>query len=199
MMIMIAVEDGKLYSRAREVLETFSRTDRIDGFRYWSVRDVAKHSKKLREDLDAFARARRHQLAEWEELSTPTLGDAASRVLEVADDYSDRALEAAKEQIANVGNFFSGDGEAKRKAVIRRAKSERRRVLRKARATIEDLKSQIGTTHVEPPVAMKQMQDNVDEVLQNEAVDEATEGDVLRDYLKTNAGDEVNTEGIGKT
>jgi hypothetical protein len=75
-------EDGKLYSRAREVLETYSRTDPIDGFRYWSVRDVAKHSRKLREDLDASARARRHQLAEWEELSTPTLGDAASRVLE---------------------------------------------------------------------------------------------------------------------
>jgi hypothetical protein len=191
-------EDGKLYSRAMEVLETYSRTDRIDGFRFWSVRDVAKHSKKLRDDLDAFARARRHQLAEWEELSTPTVGDAASRVIEVADDYSDRALEAAKETIANVGNFFSGDGEAKRKAVIRRAKGERRRVLRKARATIEDLKSQIGTTHVEPPAAMERMQDNVDGVLKAEAVGEAPKSGAFREGHKEQAVGEENKDGLDR-
>lgn len=72
------VEDGKLYARAREVLESYRRTKRIDGFRFWSVNDLAKHSKKLQDDLDAFGRARRHQLAEWQEGSTPTVLDAAS-------------------------------------------------------------------------------------------------------------------------
>jgi len=184
-------EDGKLYSRAREVLETFSRTDRIDGFRYWSVRDVAKHSKKLREDLDAFALARRHQLAEWEELSTPTVGDAASRVLEVADVYSDRALEAAKGTIASVGNFFSDDGEHKRKAVLRLAKNKSKGLFRTARAAIDDLRSEREPepSHDEIMGAMKQMQDKIDEVLQNEAVGEA----------KEEAAGEVNKDGLEKT
>jgi hypothetical protein len=135
-------EDGKLHARAKEVLETFSRTERIDGFRYWSVRDVAKHSKKLQGDLDAFARARRHQLTEWEEVSPPTVGDAASRVIEVADDYSDRALEAAKGTITSVGNFFSDNGEHKREAVLRLAKSRSKGLFRTARAAIDDLRAE---------------------------------------------------------
>ncbi len=111
-------EDGRLYSRAKEVLETYSRTNRIDGFRYWSVRGVAKHVQQLRTDLDAFAQARRHQLAEWQEHETPTVRDAAEHVLELAGNYSDRALHAAGEGFSNVREFISDEFDEKRKKAI---------------------------------------------------------------------------------
>lgn len=120
-------EDGRLYLRAAEVLDSYGRTNRIDGFRYWSVRDVAKHTKKLRDDLDSFARARRHQLAEWQEHSTPSVMDAASHVIEVASEYSEPALDAAKEGIANVRNFLSEDDGEKAKQAVR---SQARRISR---------------------------------------------------------------------
>ncbi len=132
-------EDGKLYTRAREVLDTYRRTDRIDGFRYWSVRDVAKHSKKLQEDLDAFAQARRHQLDEWEEVSTPTVTDAALHVIDVADEYTDRALGAAKETVLNVSNFFSDEGEQKRKALLRMAKGRQKKLFGSLRSAVGSL------------------------------------------------------------
>ncbi len=116
-------EDGRLYQRALEVLDSYGRTNRIDGFRYWSVRDVAKHTKKLQEDLDAFARARRHQLAEWQQHSTPSVMDAATHVIEVAGEYSEPALNAAKEGIASVKNFLSeDDGEKAKEAVLSQAR-----------------------------------------------------------------------------
>ncbi|MGE2718452.1 hypothetical protein [Mycolicibacterium celeriflavum] len=115
-------EDGKLYGRAAEVLETYRRTNRIDGFRYWSVRDVAKHGKQLQDDLDAFARARRHQLAQWQDLSTPTVRDAAGHVLAVAGGYAGRALNAAGERITSVTGLWSEEGDAKDKEAVRRTK-----------------------------------------------------------------------------
>lgn len=118
-------EDGRLYLRALEVLDSYARTNRIDGFRYWSVRDVAKHTKKLQEDLDTFARARRHQLAEWQEHSTPSVWDAASHVMEVAGEYSEPALNAAKEGIASLRNYLSEDDGAKAKEAVR---SQARRI-----------------------------------------------------------------------
>jgi hypothetical protein len=112
--------DGKLYRRAAEVLETYRHTNAIDGFRIWSVRDLAKHSKSLKGDLDAFARARRHQLAEWQELDTPSVGDAASRVYEVASDHTDRALGAASQGLSKAYNYFAGEGTEKAREAIRR-------------------------------------------------------------------------------
>ena len=193
-------EDGKLHARAKEILETFSRTERIDGFRYWSVRDVAKHSKKLQGDLDAFARARRHQLTEWEEFSTPTVGDAASRVIEVADDYSDRALEAAREKAANVANFFSDGGEHKRKAVLRLARHKSKGLFKTARAAIDDLRS--GR---EPEPSPDEIMEATDKI--EVAIDEATKNGVTaatagQDVLESPTGgavDDGNGSGFEKT
>jgi len=112
--------DGKLYKRAADVLESYRRTNAIDGFRIWSVRDLAKHTKSLKGDLDAFARARRHQLDEWQEVDMPSVGDAASRVYEVASDHADRALDAAGQGISKAYNYFAGEGTEKTREAIRR-------------------------------------------------------------------------------
>lgn len=117
-------QDGHLYQRASGVLETYRRTRAIDGFRYWSVRDVAKHSASLKGDLDAFARARRHQLEEWQEVDMPSVGDAASHVYEVASDHTDRALEAASEGFTKAYRYFAGT-EKTREAIRRRLARER--------------------------------------------------------------------------
>lgn len=112
--------DGNLYRRAAEVLETYRRTSAIDGFRIWSVRDLAKHSESLKDDLDSFAHARRHQLEEWQELDTPSVGDAASRVYEVASDHTERALGAASQGISKAYNYLAGEGTEKTREAIRR-------------------------------------------------------------------------------
>ena len=112
--------DGALYRRAAEILESYRHTKAIDGFRYWSVRDIAKHSKSIKDDLDAFARARRHQLEEWQEVALPSVGDAASHALEVASDHADRALEAANEGFAKAYNYFASEGSEKTREAIRR-------------------------------------------------------------------------------
>lgn len=111
--------DGSLYRRATEVVDSYRHTNAIDGFRIWSVRDVAKHSKSLKDDLDAFARARRHQLEEWQEVATPTVGDAASRVYEVASDHTERALDAASEGFSKAYDFVSREGSKKAREAIR--------------------------------------------------------------------------------
>lgn len=46
--------------------------------------------------------------------SAPTVTDVALHVIDVADEYTDRALGAAKETVLNVSNFFSDEGEQKR-------------------------------------------------------------------------------------
>ncbi|MCB1286342.1 MAG: hypothetical protein KDB47_01250 [Mycobacterium sp.] len=116
--------DGKLYQRAAKVLESYRRTNAIDGFRYWSVRDIAKHSTSLKSDLDAFAHARRHQLEEWQEVETPTVGDAAARAYEVVSDHTDRALDVAGEGVSKAYNFFAREGRKKARDAIRRFSRE---------------------------------------------------------------------------
>lgn len=118
--------DGKLYTRAVAVLETYRRTNRIDGFRIWSKNDVAKHSKSLKNDLDLFAQARRHQLVEWQDVSIPSVADAASHVLEVASSHTDRALGAASQGLLKAYNYLTGEGtENTRQAIRRRIARER--------------------------------------------------------------------------
>jgi hypothetical protein len=112
-------EDGQLYQRATEVLESYRRTTRIDGFRFWSVQDVAKHSKKLQDDLDAFANARRHQLSEWQQMDTPDFWDAADHVLDVAGDYGGRALNAAGSAVTSVFGLFSDRDKEKHEVTVR--------------------------------------------------------------------------------
>ena len=117
--------DGNLYRRAADVLESYRHTKAIDGFRFWSVRDIANHSKSLKDDLDAFARARRNQLEEWQEVATPSVGDAASRVYEVASDHTDRALDAAGEGVSKVYSFLTREGSKKAREAIRLVSRER--------------------------------------------------------------------------
>jgi hypothetical protein len=117
--------DGNLYRRAADVLESYRHTKAIDGFRFWSVRDIANHSKSLKDGLDAFARARRNQLEEWQEVATPSVGDAASRVYEVASDHTDRALDAAGEGVSKVYSFLTREGSKKAREAIRLVSRER--------------------------------------------------------------------------
>ena len=118
--------DGSLYQRAADILESYRQTNAIDGFRFWSVRDIAKHSESLKNDLDAFARARRHQLEEWKDVPTPSVGDAASRVYEVASDHTDRALDAAGEGVSKAYSFLTREGSKKAREAIRRISRERK-------------------------------------------------------------------------
>lgn len=57
-------EDASLYRNAQRVLDGFSKTHPLEGFRYFSVRGLARDRIKMREDLDAFATARRNQVAD---------------------------------------------------------------------------------------------------------------------------------------
>ena len=77
------VEDGKLYALGHRVLDSFSKSEALEGFFFWAVRGLAGNRCKLRTDLDAFAHARRSQAAEWEEHRTPGLLDAISAAVDV--------------------------------------------------------------------------------------------------------------------
>ena len=53
-------------------------------------------------------------------MATPSVGDAASRVLEVAGDHTGRALGAAGGGISKVYNRFAREGTEKTREAIRR-------------------------------------------------------------------------------
>lgn len=98
--------DGELYQRAQEVLDAVSRTDAIDGFRYWSVQGLARDLPKLREDLDRFANARRAQVLEWSEFSAPTPKQAVQAAAEIANQTATQALSAATGSYTAVSNLL---------------------------------------------------------------------------------------------
>ncbi|MGY4867318.1 hypothetical protein [Mycolicibacterium elephantis] len=99
-------EDGKLYRRAREVLDTISQTQTTDGFWFWAVDGLKRDLPTLREDLDRFAKARRAQASDWEELYAPTLTEAASYVVGKATDGVRTALNAGGNAIGHVGSLI---------------------------------------------------------------------------------------------
>jgi len=100
-------EDGGLYQRARDVLDTISRTETTDGFWFWAVDTLKRDLPVLREDLDRFARARRAQLSDWQELYAPTLAEAASYVVELATDSAAKAINAAGAGISSIASFLT--------------------------------------------------------------------------------------------
>nr|WP_207383909.1 hypothetical protein [Mycolicibacterium komanii]CRL70045.1 hypothetical protein CPGR_01816 [Mycolicibacterium komanii] len=100
------VADGELYRRAQEVLDAVSRTEAIDGFRFWSVQGLARDLPKLREDLDRFANARRAQLLEWSEFTAPTPKQALQAAAEIANQTATQALSAATEGYTAVSKFL---------------------------------------------------------------------------------------------
>jgi hypothetical protein len=85
-------EDVDIYRNAKEILDRFAKPGAIDGFRFLAVRELAKHRRALRDELDNFATARQHQVATWEDFHIPSLLDAAFATIEAAGTITNRAL-----------------------------------------------------------------------------------------------------------
>ncbi len=85
-------EDVDIYRNAKEILDRFAKPEAIDGFRFLSVRELAKHRCALRDELDNFATARQHQVDTWEDFHVPSLLDAAFATIEAAGTITNRAL-----------------------------------------------------------------------------------------------------------
>ena len=99
-------EDAALYRNAQRVLDGFSRTHPLEGFRYWSVRGLARDRIKMREDLDAFATSRGNQIADWSESRPPGFMQAASAAFDVAADKTGRVLKGAGFGLAKLGDYL---------------------------------------------------------------------------------------------
>lgn len=85
-------EDVHIYRNAKEILDRFAKPEAIDGFRFLSVRELAKQRCALRDELDNFATARHHQVQTWEDFHIPSLLDAAFATIEAARTTTNRAL-----------------------------------------------------------------------------------------------------------
>lgn len=104
-------EDAALYQEAKAILDRFAKPDAIEGFRYRSVRDLARQRAVVREELDAFAAARRNQVEKWEDFHIPGFLDAASAALDEAKASAGRALTAAGEGFVRLGERLSAPAE----------------------------------------------------------------------------------------
>jgi hypothetical protein len=104
-------EDAALYQEAMAILDRFAKADAIDGFRYRAVRELARQRAVLREELDAFAAARRNQVEKWEDFHIPGFLDAASAALDKASVSAGRVLTAAGEGIARLGERLTAPSE----------------------------------------------------------------------------------------
>ncbi len=112
--------DGQLYRRAQEVLNAVSRTEAIDGFRFWSVQGLARDLPKLREDLDRFAKARRAQAQEWNDFQAPTPIQAVQAAADRASETATQAISAASEGYARVSDFLTKTARERSMAFRRR-------------------------------------------------------------------------------
>ena len=100
-------EDGKVYRTAKELLDHFAKPETIEGFRFFSVRELARQRSKLRDELDRFAEARRHQVESWQDVNTPSVLDAASAVVDRAMASTSRALAAAGEGLIRISDYMA--------------------------------------------------------------------------------------------
>jgi hypothetical protein len=119
-------EDGKVYRTAKELLDDFAKPEAIEGFRFLSVRGLAKQRAKLRDELDGFAEARRHQVESWENVETPSVLDAASAVIDAAKVSTSRALAAASEGLLRVSDYLADKPKEERALVEMPADSEKK-------------------------------------------------------------------------
>ena len=103
-------EDGNLYRSAKELLDHFAKPEAIEGFRFFSVRELSKQRSKLREELDRFAEARRHQVEEWDAVDTPSVLDAASAVVDAAMGSASKALGAAGQGLIRFSEYLVEKG-----------------------------------------------------------------------------------------
>lgn len=104
-------EDAALYQEAKAILDRFAKPDAIEGFRYRAVRELARQRAVLREELDAFAAARRNQVEKWEDFHIPGFLDAASAALDEAKASAGRALTAAGEGFVRLGERLTAPAE----------------------------------------------------------------------------------------
>jgi hypothetical protein len=100
-------EDGTVYRTAKDLLDSFAKADAIEGFRFLSVRELAKQRSKLREELDRFAEARRHQVEEWAAAETPSVLDAASAVVDAAMESAGKAIGTAGRRLIRVSEYLT--------------------------------------------------------------------------------------------
>lgn len=101
-------EDLDIYRSAKEILDRFGKTQAIDGFRFWAVRELAKQRGALRDELDRFAEARQHQVETWEDFHIPSVLDAALATLEVVGSFTGRALVTVGRGLVGLGEQLAG-------------------------------------------------------------------------------------------
>ena len=89
------------------MLDAVSKTQAIDGFRYWSVQGLERDLPKLREDLDRFAKARQAQAQEWTEFRAPTPIEAVQAAADRASETATQAISAATEGYTRVSDFLT--------------------------------------------------------------------------------------------
>jgi hypothetical protein len=105
-------EDGEIYRTAKDLLDRFAKPEAIEGFRVFSVRALAKQRAVLRDELDRFAEARRHQVEEWEAVEVPGVLDAAAAVLDAAGDSALKAVSAAGQGLIRLGEYLTEKSKA---------------------------------------------------------------------------------------
>lgn len=110
-------EDAKLYRLAREAIDDVAKTNAIDGFRFNSVKALARDREKLQVTLDAFARARRHQVEAWKALEAPRIRDAAEASVALAKKAARKTLAAAGHGLINVSDRLGERSAEKEPAV----------------------------------------------------------------------------------
>lgn len=100
-------EDAAVYKSAKEVLDRFAKPDAIEGFRFWSLRELTKQRSTLRDELDAFATARRHHVDNWEDFHIPGFLEAVGASWDRAVTTTGRALESAGEGLVRFGKYLA--------------------------------------------------------------------------------------------
>jgi hypothetical protein len=118
-------EDGNLYRTAKELLDHFAKSEAIEGFRIFSVRELAKQRSKLREELDQFAEARRHQVEEWDAIDTPSVLDAASAVVDAAMGSASKALGAAGQGLIRFSEYLGDKSSGDEVELVEPAKADK--------------------------------------------------------------------------
>lgn len=96
-------EDADIYRRAKDALDRFAKPEAIEGFRFFSVRELVTQRSALGDELDRFAKARLHQVETWEDFNIPRFLDAANAAIDTARTSTGRVLRAAGQEIARFG------------------------------------------------------------------------------------------------
>lgn len=99
--------DSDVYKRGQEVLNAVSKTEAIDGLRFFSVQELNRDLPKLREYLDEFAKARKTQVLEWSNFEAPTPLQAVQAAADIASEKATIAISAATEGYTRVSDFLS--------------------------------------------------------------------------------------------